>query len=110
MVAFCGVPLHHICHGGETGNSGVGEWGDGGERVSSKAALTAADVEPVLIVRGELPGDGRLHEINKLGKGDLALLLEVDSITLHELVSVDILDGDAGLLKTRLLSETRHFL
>lgn len=71
---------------------------------------TAADVEPVFVVGRKLPGDGGLHEINKLGKGNLALLLEVDSITLHELVSVDILDGDAGLLQARLLSETRHFL
>lgn len=58
----------------------------------------AADVEPVLIIGGKLPGDRGLHEVHKLGKGDLALLLEVDSIALHKLVRVDILDGDAGLL------------
>jgi hypothetical protein len=71
-------------------------------------ALTAADEEPVLVVGGKFPGDRGLHEVHELGERDLALLLEVHGIALHELVSIDILHGDAGLLKARLLSDSRH--
>jgi hypothetical protein len=67
--------------------------------------LTAAHEEPVLVVRGEFPADGGLDEVHELGKRDLALLLEVRGIAPHELMSVDILYGDTGLLKARLLVE-----
>ena len=49
----------------------------------------AADEIPILVVRGELARDRGLHEVHELRERDLALLLEVGGVALHELEADD---------------------
>ena len=56
--------------------------------------LTAAYVEPVLIIRGKFLSNSSLHEINILNWLNLGLLLQMLSIGLDELVGIHVLNGD----------------
>lgn len=59
--------------------------------------ITSSDVEPISVQGAQFVDVGGLDEISPLGNLELALSLQMSSISLDELRSGDVLDGD-GLL------------
>ena len=68
-------------------------------QVHSACNRSSADVVPIRVVGRQLLVHTRLHEIRPLGDLDLTNTLQVGSVSDHEIVRADVLDGHTSGLR-----------